>query len=228
MLKKPFPKWLKWLGFLLLIPSLILNLFLFQKSQKSNQGILVIGVIDGDTFVLDGKTKLRLRHLDAPELEYCGGQEAKEFLGDLVLDKKVIIQEKILAQSGGRPMALVYIGDKLVNEEVLRAGMARYHSDKSSQKDVLKSAADLAKEEKLGIFSSQCYQTENLDNPDCLIKANIDKNSDLRNYYFPGCAQYDFTIVEKDLGEDWFCNEKEAQAAGFTRSKTCFDKKYNP
>ncbi|HUV46847.1 MAG TPA: thermonuclease family protein [Candidatus Bathyarchaeia archaeon] len=228
MTKKPVSQWLKWLGFFLLIPSLILNLFLFQKSQKSDQGILVIAVIDGDTFVLDGKTKLRLRHLDAPELEYCGGQEAKEFLEDLVLNKKVIIQEKILAQSGGRPMALVYIGDKLVNEEVLRAGWGRYHSDKSSQKDFLKSAADLAKENQLGIFSPKCYQTENPDNPDCLIKANIDKNSDRRNYYFPGCSQYDFTIVEKDLGEGWFCTEKDAQEAGFTRSKTCFDKKYNP
>jgi len=217
-----------WFWFLLFILSLIFNPFSSQKTKISDHGILVIGVIDGDTFVLDGKTRLRLRHLDAPELEYCGGQESKEFLEDLVLDKKVIVQEKILAQSGGRPIALVYLDDKLINEEILRAGMARYHSDKSSQRDVLKQAGNEAKEQKLGIYSPKCRQTENLDNPDCLIKGNIDKNSDRTNYYFPGCAQYKFTIVEKDIGEGWFCTEKEAKAAGFTRSKTCFEKKYNP
>lgn len=221
-------KFLPFLGFFIALPSLILNLFLLQKRPISDQSILVIGVIDGDTFVLDGKTRLRLRHLDAPELDFCGGQEAKEFLEDLVLDKKVIVQEKILAQSGGRPMALVYIGDKLVNEEILKAGWARYHSDKSSQRDILKQAGSKAKEQKLGIYSSECRQTENPDNPDCQIKGNIDSNSDRRNYYFPGCSQYKFTIVEKDIGEGWFCTEKEAKEAGFTRSKTCFDKKYNP
>ena len=64
----------------------------------------------------------------------------------------------------------------------------------------------------MGIFSSRCYQTENL------------QNSPLQNYYFPGCPQYKTTIMEKDLGEAWFCTEKEAQAAGFTRAKNCPEK----
>jgi hypothetical protein len=28
-------------------------------------------------------------------------------------------------------------------------------------------------------------------------------------------------IVEKDLGEDWFCTEKEAIKAGFTKASNC-------
>jgi len=35
-------------------------------------------------------------------------------------------------------------------------------------------------------------------------------------------------MVEKDLGEDWFCSEKEAQAAGFTKPKNCYGKIYSP
>lgn len=67
----------------------------------------------------------------------------------------------------------------------------------------------------------QKKQTKNLENPKCIIKGNLDLNSGRKIYYFPGCSQYKFTIIEKDIGEDWFCTEKEAQEAGFVRSKTC-------
>lgn len=216
----------KWLGFLLLLPSLILNFFLWQKTEqmlKTDEGILVTEVLDGDTLLLDGKVRLRLRHVDAPELELCGGQESKEFLEDLVRGEKIIIQEKILDQRG-RAMALVYIDNTLVNKEVLENGWGRYHSDQTTQKEALKEAMKKAKEDKKGIFSPQCYQTENLQNPECVIKGNIDKSTQVRKYYYPGCAQYNFTIVEKDLGEQWFCTEEEAQKAGFEKAKTCHEK----
>ncbi len=205
---------------LFLLPSLFLNFFFFDKLKDNWQEIEVIGVIDGDTIVLDGKTRLRLRCVDAPELEYCGGTEAKALLEKLVDGKKVVIKEQII-DARGRPMALVYVDGKLINEEIIKSGWGRYHSDKTSVREVLKSAYKHAREKKLGIFSSQCSQMQNPDNPDCNIKGNIDKNSTRRNYYFPGCAQYDYTIVELDLGEGWFCTEKQAKAAGYTRSKTC-------
>lgn len=221
---------ISWLLVLLLIPSLILNIYLFQKGKTSDQGILVMEVLDGDTLLLEGKVRLRLRNLDAPELEYCGGEESKEFLEELVKDKKIIISEKILDQRG-RALALVYQGEVLVNEKLLENGLARFHLDQSTQADFLKQVSQNAKDAKLGIFSPQCYQTENLENPDCRIKGNIDKNAPIpkaKKYYFPGCTQYEFTIVEKDIGEGWFCSEEEAQKAGFEKAKSCFDKKYKP
>lgn len=225
MPKKLPQNWYAYLGFLLLIPSLILNLFLFQK--RSNEAILVLEVLDGDTLLLEGKTRLRLRHLDAPELNYCAGSEAKQFLESLVKGKKIIIREKILDQQA-RAMALVYLGRTLINEKVLASGWARYHADQTSQKSKLKKAAAYAKEAQLGLYSPKCYQKENLENPQCLIKGNIDKNKaqDNKKYYFPGCGNYKNTIVEKDLGEDWFCTEEEAQKAGFTKSKTCYEQIY--
>jgi endonuclease YncB( thermonuclease family) len=204
----------------ILLPSLALNISLSQKLKESQKGIKVLGVIDGDTLVLDGKTRLRLRSVDAPEVDLCGGQEAKELLEKLVKDKTVLVKEQII-DTWGRPMALVYVNDKLINEEILKTGWGRFHSDSHSAREILKSAYDNAREKSLGIFSPKCYQKTNPDNPKCNIKGNIDKNSDRINYYFPGCAQYEFTIVEKDTGESWFCTEKEAQKAGFTRSKTC-------
>lgn len=218
--KKFIGKELPFLGFFLFIVSLVFNFLQYSQNKSLSQGTKVIGVIDGDTIVLEGKVRLRLRNIDAPELEFCGGTEAKDLLEKLVNSKTIIFKEKIIDQRG-RPMALIYLGDRLINEEMLKSGWARYHSDQSSAADELKTAADKARSENLGIFSTKCYQTENPDNPKCNIKGNIDKNSDRRNYYYPGCPQYNFTIIEKDIGENWFCTEKEAQAAGFTRAENC-------
>jgi len=204
----------------LLFPSVILNIFLSDKLKKSQEGIKVLGVLDGDTLVLEGKTRVRLRSVDAPEIAFCGGRQAKELLEKLVNNKIVLVKETIL-DTKGRPMALIYANGKLINEEILKQGWGRFHSDDTSAREALKSAYDTAREKSLGIFSPKCRQTENPDNPKCNIKGNIDKNSDRVNYYYPGCPQYEFTIVEKDLGEDWFCTEKEAQKAGFTKAKNC-------
>ncbi len=223
MFKKTFSKTslLAPLLALLLIPSFLLNIFFFQKVKKeeSGQGLLVVEVLDGDTLLMEGDTRVRLRGVDAPELKFCDGLEAKNELLGLVKNKRVKLEEQIIDQ-WGRPMALVYLGDKLINEEILKVGLARFHSDNTTQRQRLKNAYDNAQKKKLGIFSAKCEQTTPAD-PKCVIKGNIDKNSTRRNYYLPGCAQYKFTIVEKDTGEDWFCTETQAVTAGFTKALTC-------
>jgi micrococcal nuclease len=206
--------------FFLLLPSLALNFYLLRRQGGESPGIRVIGVIDGDTLVLEGKVRLRLRHVDAPELDYCGGEEAKRTLEGLVNQRKVVIREKILDQYG-RPMALVYQNGVLVNLKMIQSGWARYHSDQTSATQVLKQAARNARAQKLGIFGPECRQNTNAERPDCRIKGNIDKSTRKKLYYYPGCAQYRFVVVEKDIGENWFCSEEEARRAGFAKAKTC-------
>ena len=190
-------------------------------AKSGDEGIKAVGVIDGDTIVLDGKVKLRLRQIDAPELEFCWGEESKQYLDDLVTGKYIEIKEKTLDQMG-RDMALVYLNGKNVNEMILAAGMARYHSDSTSVREDLKVAQEKAKTNNLGLFSEKCYQPDiNSEKPDCNIKANIDKNTKEKVYYLPGCVQYKTTIVEKDIGENWYCSEKEALEAGYRKSERC-------
>ncbi|MBU4210379.1 thermonuclease family protein [Patescibacteria group bacterium] len=212
--------WLKIIGGIMLVGSLVLNVFFYSENKRLTPGIKVIGVIDGDTIVLDGKVRLRLRQVDAPELEFCGGKEAKEKLEELVGGEKVVLEEKILDQMG-RDMALVYVKNKLINEELLAGGWVKYHSDSTSKKEDLKKAGELARKEKRGIFGPECRQMENLENPECVIKGNIDPSTQEKKYYLPGCVQYKFTVVEKNVGEKWFCSEKEAQEAGYVKSKRC-------
>lgn len=211
------------LGVLFII-SLSLNVYLgytINKQKKVNL-VKVIGVIDGDTVVLENKTRLRLRQIDAPEIEYCGGVQAKELLSSYVQDKSVRIEEQIPDQTG-RAMALLSMGNLQVNEKMLSSGWVRYHSDFTSQTPRLKEIAQQAKAEKKGIYSELCLQTKNSENPKCIIKGNLEnkRTSGRKLYYLSNCAQYKFVQIEKDLGEQWFCTEKEANAAGYIKAGTC-------
>lgn len=206
---------------LIMTGLLILNIFQWQKAKNTQTGVKVIGVIDGDTLVLDGKVRIRLRSIDAPELNLCGGEEAKELLENLVSKKDARIEEKIVDQMA-RPMALIYVDDTLINQKMLESGWARFHSDSTSQRENLKQAYEEARGKSLGIWSDQCRQTTNPDKPECKIKGNIDDNSrDRKLYYYPGCPQYEFTVIEKDMGEDWFCTKAEAEKAGYSKAKNC-------
>lgn len=199
-----------------LIPSLFLNAYLIYNRSEV-KGVRVVGVIDGDTLVLEGKIRVRLRQADAPELMYCGGVESKKYLESLVLDKSVRLDEQVPDQLG-RGMALIYLGRILINEEMIKAGWVRYHHDVTSTTGRLKAASTYAKENRIGVFG-QCQSTVPVNNK-CIIKGNIDQHG-VKKYYLPDCAQYKFTVVEKDMGEDWFCSESSAGKAGFTRAETC-------
>lgn len=184
--------------------------------------VKVIGVIDGDTVVLQNKTRLRLRQVDAPEPEYCGGSQAKTLLESYVLNQSIRIEEQIPDQTG-RAMALISANNIKINELLLGSGWVRYHSDSTSQTARLKEVAQRAKAEKKGIYSGLCLQTINPNNPNCTIKGNLEnkRTSGRKLYYLPSCAQYKFVQVEGDLGEQWFCTEKEATAAGYIKAATC-------
>ena len=207
---------------LLLVPSLLLNAYFLKKTRQpvSTQETELLAVSDGDSLVLTDGRQVRLRHVDAPELGFCGGQEAKNLLTKLVKGKSLTIAEEV-TDYHGRPLALVYAGGDLVNLAMVESGWARHHNDTSSVAPQMREAANRAREGNLGIFSPLCYQKENPGNPACNVKGNIDKQSGDKKFYTPDCAQYKFTIIEKDIGESWFCSEKEALAAGFSKAATC-------
>jgi hypothetical protein len=118
----------------------------------------------------------------------------------------------------GRGMGLAYVGDKLINQELLAQGLARFHHDTSTKTQELKAASEKAESKKLGLYGA-CQSMTNLKNAKCQIKGNIADGKKI--YHTPDCVQYNFAVVEEDLGEQWFCSEKEAVAAGYTKSARC-------
>jgi len=199
---------------------------------KSPQGFKIpvpsyraMRVIDGDSFETEERQFIRLTGIDAPELENCDGKEAKEALGKLILDKNLYIKV-IYRDSNMRLISHVYNDKGLVSEQMLRAGMA-YNLNTGVSDPALGKAADAAREEKLGIYSSKCTQETNPNSKTCVIKGNIrTPRGDEKIYHFPGCGQYNNTVVELYKGDKWFCTENEAQKAGFVKGSDCFEKNW--
>ncbi len=208
---------------ILLAISVVFNFFQLSTTKPS-KGYQVLEIQDGDSFVVDKSQKIRLLSVDAPQLDLCNGQEAKDKLEELLKGKTVTLEE-IIADKLGRIVALVYVDNVLVNSQMALAGMVKYDSVFSSEKKNIVEAEKYAKDNQLGIFSSKCTQTENPDDPKCNIKGNISRD-DEGIYSFPGCSGYSGTIIDKYLGDQWFCSEKEAQKANFRRSGNCYDQKY--
>jgi len=208
----------------LLIPSLLLNLYQYSN-RKQEDTFLVTKILDGDTFVTEDKSVVRLFAISAPEFDLCGGEEAKEALTKEVLNKRVSLDTKVRG-SKGRKIAMVYKQGEIVNAELLKTGWYSFEGGKTDDRDLLKSAYDSVRKEKKGIYSQQCTQLENLENPKCKIKGNISVNDEGKFYHFPGCGRYEDVIVDLYRGDEWFCSEKEAEKAGFTKSKNCYKQKF--
>jgi micrococcal nuclease len=197
--------------------SLIFNLQLYQEKQENNR---VVEVVDGDTFQLQSGKRVRLMGVDAPEYDRCGGEEAKQRLKELIEGEKVALKEEV-TEAYGRSLALVYQGKKFINQMMLEEGWARTDYRKNSQREVLTQAFHQGQESKKGIWSELCRQTGDTPDQDCVIKGNIDKATYEKFYHLPGCRHYDQVVIELDIGEQYFCTEEEAQAAGFKKAAAC-------
>lgn len=199
----------------LLIASVLLNINFFTKISGENK---VVEVVDGDTFQLKSGKRVRLMGVDAPEYDRCGGQQARERLASLILNKKVVLKEEV-QETFGRTQALVYSGNDFINKIMISEGWAVPDYRKNSQRDVLTQSYHTAKNNQQGIFGALCRESQA--NPECNIKGNIDLASGKKFYHLPECPHYNQIVIDSYRGEQYFCNENEAQAAGFLKSSTC-------
>ena len=95
----------------------------------------VVRVVDGDTIhVRIGARVERVRYIgvNAPELhhprrgEEPGGREAARVNRDLVLDRRVRLEMDVQSRDRyGRLLAYVWVGDLMVNAELVRLGYAQ-------------------------------------------------------------------------------------------------------
>ncbi len=123
-------------------------------------------VIDGDTFLLQNGTRVRLIGIDAPEMNYkegepeCKAFEAKLLLKELIENKKVILKkDKSDKDKYGRLLRYVYLPNGLfVNEELVKRGLAKvkYYKPDTSKYSQLKQSENTARKNMLGIWSKEC------------------------------------------------------------------------
>jgi len=93
---------------------------------------LVERVVDGDTLLLSGGTRVRLLGVDTPETKHPTrpveplGPEASEFTRLHVEGRKVTLKfDRERRDRYRRVLAYVYLGDWFLNEELIRAGYSR-------------------------------------------------------------------------------------------------------
>jgi len=115
-----------------------------QADQLYHYRAIVTAVYDGDTITVDVDLgfhvwvrgeKIRLAHIDAPELrgeDKAKGKAAGNFLRNLILNKKVIIQT-IKAPNGedkkgkfGRYLGVIWLDGVNVNDLLVSKGYAVY------------------------------------------------------------------------------------------------------
>lgn len=145
------PLILSFLALLLLLAGFgVGRLTLPEKEPTQPAGILVLDpdkrakvevwyVIDGDSFKLKSGENIRLLGINAPSLSEPYGSQAQERLQKLIQDKEVELEFDSQEGSGlrdqyGRLLAYVWVDNILVNEVLVKEGLAEVISEEI-QKD---------------------------------------------------------------------------------------------
>jgi micrococcal nuclease len=123
--------------------------------------------VDGDTLILRGHGRLRLQGVDAPEIPHDGypkadpwGPEAKTFMQEFIRDSRHRVRIEVDGEGAdhyGRWLAFVWDGDRLLNEDLVRNGLARAklgYDYSQAKKDRLRRAQSDAQRAGLGIWSA--------------------------------------------------------------------------
>ncbi len=182
-----------------------------------NPGEIVTSIIDGDTFTIANRQSIRFFGIDAPALEYCFGQEAKEALEKKILGKKVILKSP-RTDYYKRVQAYVYLDGEFINEYMAKNGLVSDHGFGNEESEIINDANNYARDNKIGIYSEKCSPTKS-DKKGCVIKGQVSYHGDGNTYTVPGCANYGQALVERFRGEDWFCTVGEAKSAGFIKKE---------
>jgi micrococcal nuclease len=119
-----------------------------DTNQSANgENVKIARVVDGDTLVLAGsKERVRLIGADTPETVKPNfpvqpwGPEASAFTKKFVSGGKVRLEFDVERRDKyGRMLAYIWVGERMLNEELIRAGLARaelkyrYSAEKKSR-----------------------------------------------------------------------------------------------
>ena len=194
------------------------------------ESVKVTRVVDGDTIKIEGGQTVRYIGIDTPETVHpqktveCFGREASNKNKELVEGKFVQLERDVSeVDKYGRLLRYVYVDSVFANELLVKEGFAHassYPPDVKYQ-DLLSSAQQEAQSQNKGLWAGCGDNSASSQvSPDgCQIKGNISFSTGEKIYHMQGQEYYDKTVIDESKGERWFCTEKEAQDAGWRKSK---------
>lgn len=142
----------------LTLSLLFLTFNLFSETLTGK----VIKISDGDTITVlienNQSIKIRLYGIDAPEKRQDFGQKAKQFISNLIFDKKVKVDIKNKDRYG-RSVALVYLDSLSVNESMIENGYAWVYIQYCKEPYLTKwlRLQAIVKQQKRGLWSGYDY-----------------------------------------------------------------------
>ena len=203
-------------------------------------------VIDGDTIAIpaddqESEIRVRLLGINAPEVGECFASEATKALERKLRGYAFTFErDQEAIDDNGRLLRHLLItpenpaeGVRVINAELLREGFVRRQMNEKTTKydSTYRSAASDAEIHGRGLWSacpiaapsqSKLREQNSAPHPkDCDIKGNISEKGYGKIYLLPGCPNYNNITIDEKKGEQYFCSEKEAEAAGFTCSSSC-------
>lgn len=196
----------------------------------------VARIVDGDTIDVGGR-RVRLEGIDAPEsTQTCPGRYAGGILGPWrcgvaasaalgrLTGSNPVTCEVHDTDKYDRLIATCFAGGRDINREMVRQGHA-WAFVKYSKTYVAEEGE--ARAAKTGIWASHepaqpawDYRARRWANAEqaapegCVIKGNISARGE-RIYHTPWSPWYAKVRVNARVGEQWFCDERQAMAAGF-------------
>jgi len=142
------------------IASLVVTILLaacgpFRYTAKEFSG-RVVGISDGDTITLmhDGAgEKIRLHGIDCPEGGQAFGNRAKQLTSEIAFGETVRVVPTDRDQYG-RTVADVYLSDgRMLNQELVRAGLAWWYEKYAPHDKVLRRLREEARAAKRGLWA---------------------------------------------------------------------------
>ena len=131
-------RWTREILIAICLVGLLVARVIYDRAQPIEPEALEEGVfqvqrvVDGDTLLLANNARVRLQGIDTPETVRPDhpvekwGQEATDFTRDFVAAGRVRLQfDRERVDEYGRFLAFVWVDNRLLNEELLRAGLAR-------------------------------------------------------------------------------------------------------
>lgn len=188
--------------------------------------------VTGDTLRIGG-TRIALDGIEAPEAtQSCRrrtgtwrcGAAAKEALAALVRGRKVSCD--ILGEDGAARRARCSAGGSDIGEALVRSGHAfaqggfwSYYAGVESEARAQKVGLWAGEAERPQDYRDRRWEEARKTAPDgCPIKGPI--RSGARTYVLPWAPSYDSIRLRTSRGERWFCSEREAEAAGWSRGSS--------
>ena len=121
---------------------------------------IVLKVIDGDTIYIksdSGRKKVRLRHIDAPEIKQPYGEMARIFLDNELDDKRIIVNSDYKDRYG-RDIGDIFVYDKnkaiYINAKLIKSGNAWVYKT-YRENTYLMNLENFAKDNKLGLWKDK-------------------------------------------------------------------------